>query len=426
VTLDLSAITDALLDQVQSQWASAPIWAELDAAEAAAGSPLSPVPAFTPSFTGFAPDVLPKEPGPQLSMYLYHIEADSAREQLFWQPQMLSGAAGPGEPVRYLPTALNLYYLMSAYSAGDYHQEQMLMSVAVRIFHSRSVIHGTTGSTPWELTLTMENRSYDEMSRLWQATTSALRLSVVYRAAVVLLDPDAMPAASKDTSLINVIVENADGQLPPPAPQAGPAVSPPSPPPPPQEFGTFRRVNYTAPSGEPVTYTQAPASVGPGQQFWLMGANLDAAVIGLESESGVVTDISGWVDAADSTPTRVVLDVPSATSSPPGAVPAAGRYSVSIVGARVPLTVAPWVDPAPGPVLTGSPFTVTGQGFAPGAVEVFVGTTRIPPGQVTVNPAGTVIAFPFTDPADVARGTVLPISVQVAGVEADPALWVRV
>jgi hypothetical protein len=425
VTLDLSAITDALIDQVQSQWASAPIWAELDAAEAAAGSPLSPVPAFTPTFTGFAPDVLPGEAGPQLSIYLYHIEADNATEQLFWQPQILSGAAGPGEPVRYLPTALNLYYLMSAYSAGDYHQEQMLMSVAVRIFHSSPVIRGTTGTTPWELTLTMENRSYDEMSRLWQATTTALRLSVVYRAAVVLLDADDMPAANKDTSSINVIVQNAGGQLPPATQPTGPATSPPSPPPPPQEFGTFRRVNYTGPSGEPVTYTQAPASAGPGQELWLMGANLDAAVIQLESESGAVSDISGWVNAADSTPTRVVLDVPSLTSSPPGAAPAAGRYSISIGGTRVPLSIAPWIDPTPGPVLTGSPFTVTGQGFAPGPLEVFVGTTPILSSLVTVNPAGTVITFPFTTPADVTPGTVLPVSIRVAGIEADPALWVR-
>jgi hypothetical protein len=425
VTLDLSAITDTLLDQVQSQWAGAPIWAELDAAEAAAGSPLSPVPAFNATFTGFAPDLLPKEAGPQLSMYLYHIEADHPSEQLFWQSQMVSGLAGPGQPVRFLPTALNLYYLMSAYSAGDYHQEQMLMSVAVRIFHSSPIIRGATGSTPWELTLTMENRSYDEMSRLWQATTSALRLSVVYRAAVVLLDPDVMPAANQDTSSINVIIENADGQLPPLSSPAGAAVSPPSPPPP-QEFGTFRRVNYIGPSGEAVTYTQAPASAGPGQQVWLMGANLDGAVIELESESGVVTDISGWVDAADSTPTRVILDVPSSTSSPPGAVPAAGRYSVSIAGMRVPLSIAPWVDPGASPVLTGSPFTVTGQGFTPGGVEVVVGTTQIPPGLVTVDPAGTMIAFPFTAPAGVAAGTVLPVSVRVAGVEADPALWVKV
>ena len=46
---------------------------------------------------------------------------------------------------------------------------------------------------PWELTLTMEHRSYDELSRLWQATTAPLRMSLVYRAAVVFLDP-AQPA----------------------------------------------------------------------------------------------------------------------------------------------------------------------------------------------------------------------------------------
>jgi hypothetical protein len=426
VPLDLSAVTDTLLDLVRSSWAAAPIWAELDAAEAAAGSPLSPVPAFTPNFTGFAPDLLAKEAGPQLSMYLYHVEADNAREQLFWQPQMVSPLAGAGQPVRLLPTALDLFYLLSAYSLGDYHQEQMLMSVAIRLFHANPVISGSTGSMPWELTLTMENRSYDEMSRLWQATTSALRLSVVYRAAVVFLDADAGPSANRNTSSINVIVENAAGQLPPHPPATGPAVSPPAPPPPPQEFGTFRRVSYVNPSRESVTYSQAPASAAPGERVWLMGANLEGATIHLESETGVVTDITGWIEPSDSTPTRMVLDVPSPTSSPPGLAPPAGRYSVTVGGTSVPLSIAPWIDPAPGPVLAGSSFTITGQGFSPGDIDVSVGTTVVPSGVVTVNPAGTTLSFPFSAPPGVAAGTILPVRVRVAGVEADPALWLKV
>ena len=36
----------------------------------------------------------------------------------------------------------------------------------------------------------MEHRSYDELSRLWQATTVPIRLGVVYRAAVLFLTPD--------------------------------------------------------------------------------------------------------------------------------------------------------------------------------------------------------------------------------------------
>ena len=60
--LDLSAITDSLIKLVKSSWDCAPLWAELDQ-----GSPPAPTnPSFTPNITGLAPDVLPKESGPQL------------------------------------------------------------------------------------------------------------------------------------------------------------------------------------------------------------------------------------------------------------------------------------------------------------------------------------------------------------------------
>src|ERR1700737_2644963 len=127
MTLDLSAITDSLIDLVKNSWTTAPLWAELDA-----GSPPPPAPTFTPSFSGLAPDVLPKESGPQLSLFLYHVEANNAMESLFWQPQALLSTVGPGEPVRFLPMALDLYYLLSAYSASSYQQEQQAMSVALR------------------------------------------------------------------------------------------------------------------------------------------------------------------------------------------------------------------------------------------------------------------------------------------------------
>jgi hypothetical protein len=157
-----------------------------------------------------------------------------------------------------------------------------------------------------------------------------------------------------------------------------------------------------------------------------LGANLDGATLGLEPEGGTPSDISGWVDATESTPTRVVLVVPSPSSSPPGTAPAAGRYSVVVEGARVPLNIAPWVDPAPGPALSGSPLTVTGAGFLSGATDVTVGVTRIPGGSLTVDVTGTSILFSFSAPPGVAAGTVLPIRVSVNGVEADPALWVIV
>jgi Pvc16 N-terminal domain len=192
MTLDLSAVTDSLIGLVKSQWTTAPIWAELGGA-----------PTFTPNFTGLAPDVVRGEPGPQLSLYLYHVEPDNAQESLRWQPQMLHPATGG--PIRFLPLALNLFYLLFAYSEKNYSEEQEAMSVALRVFHAHPIVRSELGAAvPWELTLTMEHRSYDELSRLWQATTAPLRVSLVYRAAVMFIDPDQMPDGAPATTAFTV------------------------------------------------------------------------------------------------------------------------------------------------------------------------------------------------------------------------------
>jgi len=189
--LDLSAVTDGLLNLVSSSWSSAPIWTELPAGSM-----------FVPTFTGLAPDAIRSGSGAQLSLFLYHVETDNAREATFWSPQLTNG---PAQPVEYLPMALDLYYLLSAYSEGNYAQEQQAMSIALRIFHANAIVRSDTSDTPaWYLTLTMEHRSYDELSRLWQATTAALRLGVVYRAAVVFLTPTQPPAAPTETTTVNV------------------------------------------------------------------------------------------------------------------------------------------------------------------------------------------------------------------------------
>jgi hypothetical protein len=200
MTLDLSAVTDSLISLVRSQWATAPIWTEIG------GSP--PAPRFTPSFTGLAPDAALQQPGPQLSLFLYHVEPDNAREALFWQPQLAS--APGGSPTRFLPLALDLYYLLFAYSEASYSEEQEAMSVALRVFHAHPIVRSEPGAAvPWELNLTMEHRSYDEMSRLWQATTAPLRMSLIYRAAVVFIDPDPAPPPPVATTSYSVGVSPA-------------------------------------------------------------------------------------------------------------------------------------------------------------------------------------------------------------------------
>lgn len=201
--LDLSAVTDGLIALVRNQWAGAPIWAELGLGG----------PSFTPTFTGLAPDRAQKSDGPQLSIFLYHVESDNAQESTWWAPEMVQS---PGQPVRYLPLALDLYYLVNAYSEQSYVEEQQAMSVAMRIFHANGVVRSGPPSPPdpgplaWQLTLTMEHRSYDELSRLWQATTAPLRLGVVYRAAVVFLKPDDPLGPAKPVEEVDLRVKKTD------------------------------------------------------------------------------------------------------------------------------------------------------------------------------------------------------------------------
>jgi hypothetical protein len=79
----------------------------------------------------------------------------------------------------------------------------------LRIYHANAIVRSDSGADPaWQLTLTAEHRSYDELSRLWQATTVPIRLGMVYRAAVVFLTPDDPNAAAKQVATVNANVNS--------------------------------------------------------------------------------------------------------------------------------------------------------------------------------------------------------------------------
>jgi len=300
--------------------------------------------------------------------------------------------------------------------------------VALRVFHASPVVRSAPGAaTPWELTLTMEHRSYDEMSRLWQATTAPLRMSQVYRAAVVFVDPDPAPAAAPPVSSFSVSVS--------PVPSPGPAGFP-------VIFGTSRAGSYAAPGGT-VPFSQAPATLVAGQAASLLGSDLGIPGVSdrvylLPAAGGAETDITAWATAAGSSTARFALTAPAAAGAAPAGTPEPGVYQLRVGGAAAgsarsnstPISIAALVNPpAGGPVLTGPPpFTVTGTGFVPGATRVLAGpvtlagtTTDPGPGEVSVGSSGT--SFTFSPPAGPA-GTVLPVRVRVNGVESDPAVWV--
>lgn len=424
MTFDLSAVTDSLIGLVKNQWATAPIWSEIGGTGSG--------PTFTPTFTGLAPDAARQAPGPQLSLYLYHVESDTTRENMFWQPQMLDQ---PGPPIRSLPLALDLFYLLFAYSETSYAQEHEAMSVALRIYHANPIVRSASSvAVPWELTLTMEHRSYDELSRLWQATTAPLRMSVVYRAAVAFIDPDPTPPPAPNPATVSLAV----GQVPP-APPAGSLAGYPA------VLGTSRQSSYVGPDGTPVALLRSPATVAAGQNATLVGTAFGTSAVSdhvyLLPPTGLEVDVTGWVLAADSSPTRFVLSVPAATGAVPAGTPDPGVYQLRVgsgaIGApsairsdATPLSVAAFVDPSSGPVLSGAPpYTVNGRGFLPGETEVFVGGVALSeaagtPGSGQVSLATTGTSFAFEPPPGPA-GAVLPVRVRVRGIESDPALWVR-
>ena len=410
---DLSAVTDTLLKLVTGGWNSAPLWNT------------EGIQPFNINVTGLSPDAARPEQGAQLSLYLYHLDENNATESLFWTPQ--SQTAG-GPPLKYQPLALDLYYLLSAYSLDSYIQEQQAMSIAMRVFHENPIVGGVgPDGLRWELALSLERRSYDELSRLWQATTSSLRLSAVYRAAVILIQPEPGPAPAPPVSVVDLTVQPGVAALVP------------------QLLGTQRQVGYTTPGGVAVTFVQDPATVAAGGNVLLVGTGLDTTtqerliLIG-PSPASTETDVTAWLNPPPqpAPATLRTVTLPAATGVPPAGAPAPGRYSVRLDGTAtggtfstqaVPLSIAPGVSAAGGPLLPAAPsYTVTGTGFAATGTEVLLGTIPLQQagaaapaaGQFSVNAAGT--ALTLVPPAGLSPGN-YQIRVRVAGIEADPALW---
>ena len=289
-----------------------------------------------------------------------------------------------GEPTRFLPLALDLFYLLFAYSETSYTEEQEAMSVALRIFHANPIVRSDPGApVPWELTLTMEHRSYDELSRLWQATTVPLRTSLVYRAAVVFIDPDAMPRLRRTPGRSPWSPTLSRCRSVRPAPSEYPVV-----------FGTFRDGSYVGPTGSEVPLRLSPATVAAGQTAWLLGSDLGTAGVSdsvylLPPGGGAEVDVTAWAVAAASSTAKFVLTLPATVGTAPAEAPAPGVYqlragsgALGTPGATrtgsIPVSIAAYVDPTGGPVLAGPPpFTVHGAGFIPGATEVLVGLVAL-------------------------------------------------
>lgn len=423
--LDLSIITDTLISMLNDCMTHTKLW------ETEGSSATVPP---TIMVSGSQPESVQKIDNCQLSLYLLHICQDK-----FQRNSPVMGSRSSMIPQQ--PLALDLYYLLSAYAGKDYTLEQQAMSIALRCFYNNPIIKTIVqGNAHQEFTLSMEVDSVDELSRLWPALLTPLRLAVLYKVSVVFITPDAPATRSaQPVTKIDLSV----------FPTALPSVS-----------GTSRTVTFAAPDSTAVlpdirTFEQVPATVAAGQSFLLQGngLNQDAShrvyLLTLDGTEYDVTStwaVSGPPPAPPSA-TQVVLQLPGTVGSPPN-TPPAGVYQLRVGSDQAsgdattvrsnatPFSVAARVDapdpPTTAPFLTpvGELFTLNGAGFIADKTEVILNTlplsaTSGSPNAGEFNVDGNRTTITFKLPTSLTPGQ-YTVRIQVNQVESAPAWWINV
>ena len=442
--LDLSIVTDMLTDMLFDCGQNSPIWNPQ-------GLPQSPGPAFTFKPTGAAPDSV-REGDLAVSLYLFHITQDK------YQRNTPPGGgrvppAGTQMPIRLQPLSLNLYYLLTAFAKDDYHKEQQAMSIALRCLYENPIVRKNVmiggQIVAEEFSVTMEVESADDMSRLWQGITGALRLSAVFKVSVVFMPPE-LPE-TLEAPKVKAVSLGAD-----PAALPFAALG--------QVIGTLRRVRYLTPRSTPAKpdfadFDLSPATVAPGQRVALYGAGLNQDQPNANTSrrtyllfpDGSEVEVTAWkaVDPNPAqknvlqTPSRVTLDLPASIGPLPANSPPPGVYQLRVGSDTAqgdtlnyrsngtPLSIAPRIDPVGNPPILAAEGTLTVNGVGLGGqTEVLLGTAGLqqaggPPGagQFSVDGAGTTLTLQPL--AGLASG-LYALRVRVNGVEADPSWWVQI
>lgn len=402
--LDLSIVTDRLIDLLNER----------------KGDPAK----YTT--TGLPPNEIRNESNCQLSLYLFHITQDK-----YQRNSPINVNRVPKIP--FQPLSLNLYYILTAYcsESGGYIKEQQAMSIALKCFHENPIVTITVPEKPidenkQEFCLTMEVETADEIGRLWQAITSSMRLSVVYKVSVIFIEPESPPELAKPVEKINLSVN------PTSLPFANTI----------QLIGTYIKVeykglNHTQLEPDNRSYDLFPAVVAPTQSFYLYGAGLNTIStehIYLLDANGKQQDIiDNWKSDTQNPQTngelsRLVLQLPDSN------IPSAGVYQLCVGNGNIrsnatPFSIAAWVEPGNEPILTavGDTYTLNGLGFIVGKTEVILETilltesSNLAPGFFTVNQNGTIIQFQLPD--NLPNGK-YSVRVRVNQVESPPAKWI--
>lgn len=181
--LDFSEVTLSLIELLRQAFGSSPAWTAM----------MGP------------PNIVPEPPArlnnEGVGVYLYHV-----LEKKEYGNFPASGNDSP--PVRFLPTALTLYYQVSANSPMNENagsgsiNEQLMMSIAIKAFHDYPCLddQSTISGAPFFPAgmLGKENRikisplpvSYSDAVHNWTAGSAPMKLSAYYEVSIVFLEPE--------------------------------------------------------------------------------------------------------------------------------------------------------------------------------------------------------------------------------------------
>ena len=168
----------------------------------------------TPTITALPPDIVVSSPtngdGDGLNLFMYQVSPNTG-----WRNVDYPARDSEGERIRYPPLALDLYYLLSAYSQETFHAE-MLLGYGMQLLHEvgvlpRNLVQTRLGDLepPEDVLATSElaqqiemikivpkSLSTEEISKLWAAFQTNYRPTAAYQASVVLIETDRPPRSA--------------------------------------------------------------------------------------------------------------------------------------------------------------------------------------------------------------------------------------
>jgi hypothetical protein len=425
--LDVSLVTKALTALVKAHISTSPAWTY-------------PQP---PLVTGDPPDKLPAG---TLGMYLYHITEDG---------YLKNGAPAGFDPVpvRLLPMAVSLYYLVTAVGDGEGEQatfkEQVLVGGAAKALHDYPVVDDDTvvarplPQPPLEvlrsvgldgegnkLRIGLQPVTAHEAPTYWTSAAQPTRLALYYEVSAVLLEPER--PKSMAGRVFQYGVQSFVGSAP-------------------RLEGSENTVHVEVPGLPAQDIAARPAEVPVDGRVAFTGYNLAGDV-----QSRLVlqhphwpepTEVdSGWqVTGTDSELSATVREAAGAQWVVPGTytarvrvirrrqLPDGSTRDFPTLSNGTPFSIAARIQP---PTFVGDLGTVTGYTFAapdpsvppfpPGTVQISVADVMLTerstagtldPGEFRVDAADTLT---FRLPAGLPTGTAVSLRLFVFGVESPP------